>query len=315
MKAAVINSYGSPEVFQYTDVEKPQIKSDEMLVKVYASSVNPVEWKIRQGKLKILTGNNFPMILGFDVSGEVVEIGNQVTGFKPGDLIYARLNKLPGGAYAEYAAVPKETAALKPANMSHEEAAAFPLAGLTALQGLRDEGGMKPGHKVLINGASGGVGTYAVEIAKAMQVEVTGVCSAKNIGLVQSLGADRVIDYKQQDFTKESIQYDIIFDIVGNRSFDECSKVLKPNGVYITTQPYPQNYLESFIRSLIPGKKYKVILVQSRGEDLAYIKELIEAGKIRSVIARTYPLSEVAAAHAASETEHTTGKIVIKVAS
>jgi len=312
MKAAVINRYGSAEVLQYTEVEKPQIKPNQMLVRVYASSVNPIDWKIRKGMLKVLTGNKFPMILGFDVSGEVIEAGTQVTQFQPGDQIYAHLNQLPGGAYAEYAAVAEKSAAAKPTNMSHEEAAAVPLAGMTALQAWRDEGNLKPGQKVLINGASGGVGTFAVQIAKLMGAEVTAVCGTSNVELVKSLGADSVIDYKQQDFTKDATKYDIIFDVVGNSSLSVCKNILQPNGIYITTQPYPGNFLQSFLTRLLPGQKYKVVLLQSKGSDLAYLKQQIEAGKIRAITDRTYPLSEIASAHTYSEAGHAVGKIVIR---
>lgn len=315
MKAAIINRYGSADVLQYTEVEKPQIKPEQMLVRVYASSVNPIDWKIRKGMLKILTGNKFPMILGFDVSGEVVEVGTQVTQFKPGDSIYAHLNQLPGGAYAEYAAVAEKSAAAKPINMSHEQAAAVPLAAMTALQALRDQSNLKPGQKVLVNGASGGVGTFAVQIANLLGAEVTAVCSASNLELVQSLGTERVIDYKQQDFTKDATKYDIVFDVVGNSSLSKCKNVLQPQGIYITTQPYPGNFLQSFLTRFLPGQKYKVVLLQSKGSDLAYLKQQIEAGKIRAIIDRTYPLSEVAAAHFYSETERAVGKIVIQVSS
>ena len=313
MKAAVIDRYGSPDVFRVREVAQPQIKPDQLLVKVYASSINPIDWKMRKGALKILTGNQFPMILGFDLSGEVIEVGQQVTQFKPGDLVYARLDQLTGGAYAEYAAVSEKVAALKPTNMSHEEAAAVPLAAMTALQALRDEGQLRVGQKVLINGASGGVGTYAVQIAKELGAIVTGVCSSKNIDLVKSLGADSVIDYKQQDFTQGSTRYDIVFDVIGNRSFDDCKRVLQPEGIYVTTQPYPANFLQSFFTLLFPGQKYKVILLKSNRADLIYLKEQIEAGKIRSVLDRTFPLSEIAAAHAYSETERAIGKIAISI--
>ncbi len=316
MKAVIINCYGSTDVLQYADVEQRQIKSEQMLVKVYATSVNPVDWKIRKGMLKLLTGNRFPIILGFDVSGEVVEVGARVTRFKPGDLIYARLSQVTGGAYAEYAAVSEQVAAHKPTNMTHEQAAAVPLAAMTALQALRDEGQLQVGQKVLISGASGGVGTFAIQIAKVLgAAEVTAVCSSKNIELVQSLGADRVIDYAQQDFTKATLKYDIVFDVVGKRSLSECKNLLQPQGIYITTQPEPKNFLQSFLTLLIPGQKSKVILLKSSGSDLAYLKEQIEAGKIRSVIDRTYPLSETAAAHAYSEKEHAIGKIVITTVS
>ncbi|MGB3297021.1 MAG: NAD(P)-dependent alcohol dehydrogenase [Phormidesmis sp.] len=319
MKAAVIYRYGAPDVFQIAEVEKPAIKPDQLLVKVFASSVNPIEWKMRKGMLKILTGGRFPITLGFDVSGEVIATGERVTRFNPGDLICARMDQLTGGAYAEYAAVAEKVAALKPENMSHEEAAAVPLAGMTALQALRDEGELKVGQKVLINGASGGVGTYAVQLAKVLgAAEITGVCSGKNANLVKSLGADCVIDYTQQDFTqsfsKGSAKYDIVFDVTGNRSLSECSQVLQPQGIYVTTQPFPGNYLKSFLSVLLPGQKYKVILLKSKHLDLEYLKGQIEAGKVRSVIDRTYPLERIADAHAYAEAEHTVGKNVITVA-
>ncbi len=315
MKAAVIYRYGSPDVFQVAEIDRPPIKPDQMLVKVHASSVNPIEWKMRKGMLKLLTGSKFPIVLGFDVSGEVVEIGEQVTRFKLGDLIYSRMDQLTGGAYAQYAAIAEKAAALKPTNMSHQEAAAVPLAGMTALQAIRDEGEFKAGQKVLINGASGGVGTYAVQIAKVLGAsEVTGVCSGKNADLVKSLGADSVIDYTQQDFTKGSTQYDIVFDVVGNLSLSECKPVLQPQGIYVTTQPYPGNYLKSFLSALLPGQKYKVILLKTNSEDLKYLKAQIEADKVRSVIDKTYPLAQIADAHTYAEDEHTVGKNVIEIA-
>lgn len=315
MKAAVIYSYGTPDVLRVVDIELPPIKPDQLLVKVYASSINPVEWKMRKGMLKLLTGSRFPIILGFDVSGEVIEVGSQVTQFKPGDLVYARLDQLTGGAYAEYAAVAEKVAALKPTNITHEQAAAVPLAAMTALQALRDEGQLKAGQKVLINGASGGVGTFAVQIAKVLGAAVvTGVCGSKNLELVKSLGADFVIDYTKQDFTKDSAKYDIVFDVVGNRSLSDCKSVLQPHGIYVTTQPFPGNFIQTFFTSLLPGQKYKVILLKSNSADLNYLKEQIEAEKIHSVIDRTYPLSEIAAAHTYSETERAVGKIVIMIA-
>lgn len=313
MKAAVIDRYGSPEVLRYANVGKPTINPDQLLVKVHASSVNPIDWKIRQGMLKFLTGSQFPLILGFDVAGEVVEVGNR-TRFKVGDAIYARLDQLSGGAYAEYASVSDKIAASKPTNMTYAEAAAVPLAALTALQALRDEGQLKVGQRVLINGASGGVGTYAVQIAKVLgAIEVVGVCSARNVKLVKRLGCDRAIDYNQQNFTQDDTKYDIVFDVVGNCSFEDCQRVLQPNGYYITTQPYPANYFRSFLTWFLPGQKYKVILLKSNAEDLIFLKEQIEAEKIRSIIDRTYPLPEAAAAHAYAETERTVGKVVITV--
>ena len=314
MKAAVIDRYGAPDVFRYADVEKPTIQADQLLVKVYSSSVNPIDWKIRQGKLRFLTGSKFPLILGFDVAGEVVEVGDLVTRFRVGDAVYARLNQLTGGAYAEYTAVSETVAASKPSTMTYAEAAAVPLAAMTALQALRDQGHLAVGQRVLINGASGGVGTYAIQIAKVLgAAEVVGVCSARNAELVKSLGCDRAIDYTRQDFTQDATKYDIVFDIVGNRSFADCQRVLQPRGYYITTQPYPANYLQSLWTSFLPGQQYKVILLQPSSDDLVFLNQQIEAGKVRSVIDRTFPLAEMAAAHTYAESERTVGKVVITV--
>ncbi|MEQ8751889.1 MAG: NAD(P)-dependent alcohol dehydrogenase [Coleofasciculus sp. G1-WW12-02] len=315
MKAAAINQYGGAEVFQLMDLPTPLIKTDEILVKVHATSVNPIDWKTRQGMLQLLTGYHFPMVLGFDISGEVVEVGTAVTRFQPGDQIYACLDNLTGGAYAEYAVLSAKAACPKPEKLCHKEAAAVPLAGLTALQALRDHGKIKQGYSVLINGASGGVGSFAVQIAKAFETQVTGVCSGKNKEFVKNLGADRVIDYTQQDFTKDTAKYDIIFDVVGNKSFWSCQNCLQPNGVYITTHPYPVNFLESFFTAFLPGKKAKVVVMKSNGLDLKSLEELIDAQKLRPVIAQTYPLSAVAQAHQESEKGHVVGKLVIMVAS
>ncbi|MBR8837458.1 MAG: NAD(P)-dependent alcohol dehydrogenase [Stigonema ocellatum SAG 48.90 = DSM 106950] len=313
MKAVIIRRYGSPEVLQYEDVEQPKIKPDQLLVKVHATTVNPIDWKIRQGMFKLISGSKFPIILGFDLSGEVVEVGSGVTHFKPGDPIYGNVG-FPGGAYAEFAAVPEKSAALKPTNMTYEEAATVSGAALTALQALRNQGNIQSGHTVLINGASGGVGIFAVQIAKALGAEVTAVCSTKNLELVKSLGASRLIDYTQQDFTQDTTQYDIIFDAVGKQSFSSCKGVLKPNGVYVTTLPSPDSIFQSILTLLIPGKKAKIVFESPNSQDLVYLKELIESGKIRTVIDRTYPLQELAAAHAYSETGRAVGKIAIAVA-
>jgi len=310
MKAVVIRRYGAAEVLQYEDVEQPKIEPTQLLVKVRASSVNPIDWKIRQGMLSLISGSKFPKILGFDVAGEVVAVGSGVTRFKPGDAIYGSTS-FPGGGYAEFAAVPENLVALKPANLNYEEAAAVPLAALTALQALRNEGNIQTGQNVLINGAAGGVGTFAVQIAKALGAVVTGVSSTKNLDLVKSLGADRVIDYTQQDFAEDTAQYDIIFDAVGKRSLSQTKRVLKPNGIYITTIPSPEVFLESVLTAFLPIQKAKFILEKPNTQDLVYLKELIEAGKIRVVIDRTYPLQELAAAHNYSETGRAVGKIAI----
>ena len=312
MKAVVIRRYGSAEVLQYEDVAQPQIKPNQLLVKVHASSVNPIDWKTRQGMLSLLTGNNFPLILGFDLAGEVVAVGSQVRGFQSGDAVYGCAN-FPGGAYGEFAAVPENLIASKPTNLSFEEAATVPLAALTALQALRDQGNIKSGQTVLINGASGGVGMFAVQIAKALGTEVTGVCSTRNLEFVKSLGADRVIDYTKEDFTDNSGQYDIILDAVGKRSLSNCKRVLTPNGIYISTLPTPEVLLQSVLTAFFPGQKAKFVIERPNTPDLVYLKELIEAGKMRTVIDRSFPLAELAAAHSYSESERTVGKIAINI--
>lgn len=314
MKAAVIDRYGPPEVLHYTDVAQPPIKPDQLLVKVHASSINPIDWKIRKGMLKILTGTKFPLILGFDLAGEVVAVGDRVTRFQVGDQVYARLDQMVGGAYAEYVAVAEKVAAHKPTTISYLEAAAVPLAAMTALQGLRDEGQLKAGQRVLINGASGGVGTYAVQLAKILGAgDVVGVCSAQNLDLVRQLGGDRAIDYHQHDFIQDNVRYDLIFDVVGNRSFNECKRVLQPQGIYVTTQPYPGNYARSLASRLIPGPKYNVVMQQSKAEDLTFLKVQIESGNLRSVVDRTFPLTDIAAAHAYAEQGHSVGKVAIAI--
>jgi 2-desacetyl-2-hydroxyethyl bacteriochlorophyllide A dehydrogenase len=312
MKAVVLRRYGSAEVLQYEDVTQPQIKPDQVLVKVQASSVNPIDWKTRKGMLSLLTGNKFPMILGFDVAGEVVAVGSQVTRFQPGDAVYGSTS-FPGGAYAEFAAVPENIIAPKPTNLSYEEAATVPLAALTSLQALRDLGNITSGQTVLVNGAAGGVGMFAVQIAKALGTEVAGVCSTKNLEFVKSLGAGRVIDYTQQDFTEDHVQYDIIFDAVAKRSLSSCKRVLKPQGIYISTLPTPEVLVQIVLTAFLPGQKAKFVLQKPNTQDLLYMKELIEAGKVRTVIDRSFPLAELAAAHTYSESERAVGKIAIAI--
>lgn len=313
MKAIVINRYGNTEVLEYQDLEKPTIKADQLLIQVYASSINPVDWKLRQGQVQLLSGFNFPRVLGSDLSGVVVEVGSQVTKFRPGDEVYTFLNPLMGGAYAEFVAVCETDVARKPQNLTHLQAAAIPLAGLTALQALRNLGEIEAGQRILINGASGGVGTLALQIAKAFNTEVTGVCSGKNLELIKSLGADMTLDYMQTDFTQQPILYDIIFDAVGVKSFSECESILQPNGIYISTLPSFDNVLPVVTSWLFPGKKAKLILSQPRVKDLDSLRDLIESQKIRPVIDRTYPLAEIAKAQLYSETGRVVGKVVIEI--
>ncbi|MCW6053753.1 NAD(P)-dependent alcohol dehydrogenase [Lyngbya sp. CCAP 1446/10] len=313
MKAVAYDRYGSAEELQYRELSKPIAKSNELLVRVRASSVNPVDWKIRQGHLQLLTGFNFPRIVGSDISGVVVEVGSEVTKFQPGDEVYTFLNPIAGGACAECAVVAESSAAFKPKNITHEEAAAVPIAGLTALQALRDLGEIQAGKKVLINGASGGVGMFAVQVAKAMNAEVTGVCSAKNRDFVKGLGADFVLDYAEIDFTQQPQKYDIILDAVGTKTFAECEKVLQSEGVYISTLPSLDNLAPMLTSWFLSGKKAKFILANPNPDDLGFLRELIESEQIEPIVDRTYSLSEVAAAHVYSETGRAVGKIAIAI--
>ncbi len=312
MKAILIRKYGSSQVLEYTDLPRPSIKAKEVLVKVHASSVNPIDWKLRYGVLKFLTRHKLPFVLGCDISGEIVATGHKVHNFQVGDLVYAMLDTLTSGAYAEYVRVPVESVALKPNKMSHQEAAAVPLAALTSLQALRDKGKMKGGDKVLINGASGGVGLYALQIANALGAEVTAVCSGKNMNLAKEFGADKVIDYTQADFTQGDEVYNIVFDVVGNKSLIACKSVMAADGIYITSQPGPKEFVNS-LWSLFSRRKSKVIMVKPSGRDLQILGDLVEAEQLRSHIDKVYPLSEVAAAHEHSESNRVRGKIVIEV--
>jgi NADPH:quinone reductase-like Zn-dependent oxidoreductase len=313
MYATVIHQYGAPDIFDYRLIDTPEIRPDQVLIRVFASSVNPVDWKIRKGMLRLLLGQSFPMVLGFDISGEIVEVGSQVSRFRAGDLVYAYSDHFPGGAYAEYVAVSENVTAPKPSNLSHPEAAAVPLAATTALQALRDCGMLKAGQRVLINGASGGVGTFAVQTAKILGADVTSVCGPQNLDLMYSLGSDRVIDYKQINFTQEATTYDLVFDVVGSKPFSDCKKVLKPSGIYVTTQPAPGNFVQALISSVLAGQTAKVIVARANRDDLLYLKEQIESGKIRSIVDRTYPLTEISEAHRYSEEGHAVGKIAIAI--
>lgn len=317
MRAAVMRSYGGPEVLGVEEVPRPQATGRRLLVKVRATSVNPIDWRIRRGELRFLTGNRFPRIPGRDFCGEVVETGPGTRSFRAGDEVYGMLGGL-FGASAEYAAVSERLVAAKPPSLSHEEAAAVPLAGLTALQALRDAGGLRGGRpatnvprQVLVNGASGGVGTFAVQLARSFGAGVTAVCSSRNADLVRDLGAGEVIDYNEEDFARRVGAYDIIFDAVGNRNYAACRRALSPNGVYVTTEPGPRGFLEQSLTLPSSGKKARVVLVRNNARDLEFLLEMIEQGKVRPVIDGLYPLAEVSDAHAYSETKRARGKIVV----
>ncbi|OLE69676.1 alcohol dehydrogenase [archaeon 13_1_20CM_2_51_12] len=320
MKAIVITKYGSPDVLQFEEVEKPTPKDNQVLVKVQAASANPLDWHGIRGKPFIArlmgTGLLRPKSskVGADVAGRVEAVGKDVTQFKPGDEVFGGCN----GSFAEYACAREDRVALKPANLSFEEVAAVPVAAYTALQGLRDKGHIQPGQKVLVNGASGGVGTFAVQIAKSFGAEVTGVCSTRNLDMLRKIGADHVIDYTQEDFTKNGQRYDLILDAVGNHSVSDYKRALNPEGVCVVVGFSGMSYM---IQHMIVGsfasktgsKKISMMLTKPNKEDLIFMKQLLEDGKVVPVIDRRYPLSEVPEAIRYLEAGHAQGKVIITV--
>ena len=317
MKAIVYTTYGSPDVLQLKDVEKPTPKDDQVLVKVHAASANPADWHLMRAEpflARLANGLLKPKNtrLGADVAGRVEAVGRNVTRFQAGDDVFGELPLNELGSFAEYVCVSEELLALKPAKLTFEQAAAVPLAAFTALQGLRNKGQIQPGQTVLINGASGGVGTFAVQIAKSFGTEVTGVCSTRNLDMVRSIGADHVIDYTQADFTKSGQRYDLIFDAVGNRSVSDLKRALNPNGICAVAGFTSLSRL--FQIMLLGGKRVGMMeTAEANQKDLVFIKELLEAGKVVPVIDRHYPLRETAEAIRYLEAGHARGKVIITV--
>jgi len=324
MKAIVIEKYGSPDVLQFKEVERPTPNDNQVLVRVQAASANPLDWHLMRGEPFIArlmgTGLLKPKSsrVGADVAGRVEAVGKDVTQFKPGDEVFGTCN----GSFAEYACAREDRLALKPANVSFEEAAAIPVAATTALQGLRNKGQIQPGQKVLVNGASGGVGTFAVQIAKSYGTEVTGVCSTRNLDLVRKIGADHVVDYTQEDFTKnEQQRYDLIFDAVGNRSVSDYKRALKPGGTcavagFSSMSRMFEHSALGPLRSKTGNKKVGGMgMAKINQNDLVFLKQLVETQKVRPVIDRRYPLSETADAIRYLEAGHAQGKVVIAVES
>jgi len=319
MKAIVYTKYGSPDVLQLTEVAKPSPKDNEVLVKVHAASANPADWHLMRGEpflARFANGLLKPKNtrLGADVAGRVEAVGSNVTQLQVGDLVFGELSLNALGCFAEYVCAPETLVAVKPAQLTCAQAAAVPLAAFTALQGLRDKGQLRPGQKVLINGASGGVGTFAVQIAKALgAAEVTGVCSTRNLDLVRSIGADQVIDYTQTDFTSTGQRYDLIFDAVGNRTVADLKRALTPTGIGSVAGFTSLTRL--FQHMLLGGKKIGMMATATANQkDLLVLKELLEAGKIVPVIDRTYPLAQTAEAIRYLETGRARGKVIITVA-
>jgi NADPH:quinone reductase-like Zn-dependent oxidoreductase len=314
MKAIVYERYGSPDVLELRDIDRPSVSDDGVLVRIRAASANPYDWHFMRGKpyfTRLMFGLFKPKAhgLGADLAGEVEAVGKAVTRFRPGDSVFGE----GAGAFAEYACVPERWLAPKPANLTFEQAAAVPMGGVTALQGLRDSGKIQAGQKVLVLGASGGVGTFAVQIAKSFGAEVTGVCSTKNVEMVRKIGADHVVDYTREDFTRGTTRYDLLLDTVGSRSLRECRRVLQPKAVYVHVGGRMARVLALPIVSPFVSQTLAQLIAKRNKDDLEILSGLIEAGKITPVIDRTYPLGETRDAIVYLEGGHARGKVVITV--
>lgn len=320
MKAAVYMRYGPPDVVNIADVEKPVPKDSEVLIKVRAASLNPLDWHFIRGTpyaVRIIAGLRKPKVprLGVDVAGQIEALGAKVSQFKLGDEVFGSCK----GAFAEYVCASESELVMKPDNATFEQAASVPVAAYTALQGLRDKGHIQAGQKVLVNGAAGGVGTFAVQIAKSFGADVTGVCSTRNLDMVRSIGADRVIDYTQEDFTESAQHYDLFFDGVGNHSLSASRRVLSPKGIYVGAGGTTDNWtirpllraISSLVLSMFGNQKLLIVLAKPSKQDLTWMRERIESGKITPVIDRRYNLNEVPEAIRYLETGHARGKVII----
>ena len=320
MKAILRTAYGSPDVLQLTETAKPVPKDDEVLVRIRAASVNPLGWHFMRGSpfpLRLATGLRKPKDgrLGVDVSGQIEAVGRNVTEFQPGDEVFGVCK----GAFAEWACVAEKSLVRKPASVTFEQAAAVPVAALTALQALRDKGHVQPGQKVLINGAAGGVGTFAVEIAKSFGAEVTGVCGTRNVEMVRSIGACRVIDYTQEDFTRGGERYDLMLDMIGNQTLAARRRALAPHGTLVLVGGAAKGFqlltgmLKPVLIAPFVSQKLLLFLTQFNKADLTVMQELLATGKVTPVIDRSYPLRDVPAAIRYLEEGHARGKVVITV--
>lgn len=320
MKAIICTKYGSPDVLKFEEVQKPVPGDDEVLIKVHAAAANAGDWHLMRADpfmIRLMYGLQKPKheILGTDVAGCVEAIGKNVTEFQPGDEVFGNMSSSGFGAFAEYVCAPENSIALKPSNITFENAAAVPSAAGTALQALRDKGQIQSGQKVLINGASGGVGTFAVQIAKAFGAEVTAVCSTGNMEMVRSIGADHVIDYTKEDFTQNGQQYDLILAANGYHPISDYKRALSPTGIYVmtggsTAQMFQAMTMGSWI-SMTSSKTMSNMMAKPNQKDLIFMQELLETGKVVPVIDRRYPLSEVPDAIRYLEEGHAKGKVVI----
>ena len=323
MKAITYEIYGPPDVLQLKEIEKPAPGENEVLVRVQAASVNAADWRMMRADpflVRLYAGLFRPRkisVLGADIAGRVEAVGRNVSQFRPGDEVFGDMSANGFGGFAEYKCANESELALKPSNITFEEAAAVPLAGLTALHAVRDVGRIQAGQKVLINGASGGVGTFAVQLAKHFGAEVTAVCSTKKLDQARALGADHVIDYTHEDFTRSGRYYDLIIGLNGFRSIFDYHRVLRPRGRYVMTGGKSAQLFQALLLgpwiSMVGGRKVAVVSSKPNQQDLRFLKDLLESGKLKSVIDRRYPLSEVPAAIRYLEEGHASGKVVIIV--
>jgi NADPH:quinone reductase-like Zn-dependent oxidoreductase len=324
MKAIVCTKYGSPDVLQLQEVARPVPQDDELLIKIHAASINARDWRLMRARpffVRLMPGSLFRpknKVLGVDFAGQVEAAGNAAGQFKPGDDVFGYMPSASGrGTFAEYVCATENLAAYKPENLTYAQAAAMPLAALTALQGLRDDGAIQPGQKVLIHGASGGVGTFAVQIAKVLGAEVTAVCSTRNLEMARALGAEHVIDYKLEDFTQNGQHYDLILAVNGYRPLADYLRALKPEGCYVVTGGSMAQLFEAASKGKRISKagKQKILVTSLRyaPKNLRWIKELLDSGKIVPVIDRCYPLAEAAEALRYFENVHPSGKVVLSM--
>jgi NADPH:quinone reductase-like Zn-dependent oxidoreductase len=323
MKAMVFTNYGPPDILQLQEVAQPTPQDHQVLIEVQAASVNAADWHIVRGEpfaLRLASGLLAPKntIPGADIAGRVVAVGSQVSTWQPGDEVFGDLSGSGWGGFAEYVCAPATALARKPATLSFEATASVPMAAVTALQGLRKYGPLRPGARVMIHGASGGVGTFAVQIAKALGAEVTGVCSTQKVALVRSLGADQVIDYSQEDFSQNGQSYDLILAANGNRSLLDYKRALTANGVYVMTGGAMPQMMQAMLfgpwHSMTGSKKMGNLLARPNPQDLDFLAGLLENGKVVPVIDRRYPLNELPAALSYIEAGHAQGKVVINIA-
>ncbi len=311
MKAALIQQYGGPEVVKLADVSSPKPKEDEVVIQVAATSVNPIDWLVRDGAATSFVKVKFPVILGCELAGKIVEVGTRVTRLSVGDEVFAMM-PTHWGANAERVALAEDLVVKKPAGLTMNEAAAIPVAAMTSLRGIVTSAQVRRGERILINGASGGVGLAAVQIAKVHGAIITAVCSRESFERVKALGADELIDYKTTDFTAGAESYDVIFDCIGNAPYAKCSGVLRGRRVHVTTMPTPKTFIRQFFNPLF-GTKVFALLTVGNGQDLETIKSMIDDGKLKPIVDRVYPFAEIATAHEYSKTGRAKGKIVLEM--